>query len=236
MNVSQLKIILIFLAYQISHNSFAHSLNEKKEKVSQPAISENKKVTAMKNHEIIDRYKNSELDDIPPTVPVTAEQQEYIAYLYKSMLDVIKQKKNLSENDPIFGKGEFFWPKDPSKPIKASISYDVENFKFGSISVGFGRKNSSSPWNSAGISIQPRNFPYGFFDMKFTKAFFDDLVLEKATTEERKNEAVKIVNVFLYKTKENDRGIKLRFDASPTVSDVKDKYPRSFHYLYIDTD
>lgn len=185
------------------------------------------------NNEIIDLYKNSELEDIPATVSITADQKKYILDLFSSMLDVIDKKRDLEENDAVFGKGNFFWPKDPKKPIKARISYDVDNFKFRSISIGFSRVNSSSPWNSAGISVHPRNFPMGFFEMKISKSFFERFVLEKAITEKRENEVLEIVNVFRYRGQENGRRFRLQFEASPTVSGIKDGYPRSFHHAAI---
>jgi len=185
------------------------------------------------NNEIIDLYKNSELEDIPATVSITADQKNYILDLFNSMLDVIDKKKNLEENDAVFGKGNFFWPKDPKKPIKARISYDVDNFKFRSIFIGFTRANSSSPWNIAGISIHPRNFPMGFFEMKISKSFFERFVLEKAVTERRQHQALEIVNVFWYRGQENGRRFRLQFEASPTVSGIKDGYPRSFHNAMI---
>ncbi|MQA36756.1 hypothetical protein [Rugamonas aquatica] len=185
------------------------------------------------NNEIIDLYKNSELEDIPATVSITAAQKKYILDLFNSMLDIIDKKRDLKENDAIFGKGDFFWPKDPKKPIKARISYDVGNFKFRSISIGFSRVNSSSPWNSAGISVHPRNFPLGFFEMKISRSFFERFLLEKAITEKRQHEALEIVNVFWYTGQENGRKFRLQFEASPTVSSIKDGYPRSFHNAVI---
>jgi len=178
-------------------------------------------------------YDNVEPDEIPAIVPVTKEQQEYIRYLLKSMLDVVEKKRVLEENDTVFGNGSFFWPKEPQKPIRASLSYGVENFKFRSISIGFGRNDSSSPWNVGGFSIHPRNFPRGFFEMKFSKNLLDGFVLEKASTEYRKTGPVAVINVFSFKEKGLGPAIKLQFEASPTVSDIKDGYPRSFHHFAI---
>ncbi|RFP19314.1 DUF1311 domain-containing protein [Duganella sp. BJB475] len=73
----------------------------------------------------------------------------------------------------------------------------------------------------------------GFFDMKFSKNLFDGFVLEKASTEHRQTRPLAVVNVFSYKTKGSGPAIKLRFEASPTVSDIKDGYPRSFHQFSI---
>lgn len=227
------KFIFLLPIYQITLFSSADDLNKNKKHTLHSVILRNKKVFDTKNFDIIDQYKDSELEKIPSIVPVTAVQQEYISYLFKSMLDVIEQKRNLAENDAVFGKGEFFWPKESLKPIKAKISYGVTNFKFHSISIGFSRKDSSSPWDKAGFAIHPRNFPTGFFEMNLSKIFFKDLVLAKAGQEERKEGALNFVNVFIYKTKENDHTIRLQFEASPTVSDINEGYPRSFHNLAI---
>lgn len=190
-------------------------------------------VPAMSSHKLVDLYKDSELDDIPSRVPLTVEQREYVSCLFSSMLDVIEQKRSLVENDSAFGQGKFFWPKDPSKPIKSSLSYEVDNFKFRSISIGFTRKDPSSAWSMAGLSIHPRNFPHGVFEMRLPKSFFGRLVFESSHAEERKNESLKIVNVFWYKNETNGHTINLRFEADPRVSDLKEGYPRSFHSVAI---
>ncbi|MYN18398.1 hypothetical protein GTP81_16730 [Rugamonas sp. FT107W] len=190
-------------------------------------------VPAMSSRKLVDLYKDSELDDIPSRVPLTAEQLEYVGCLFSSMLDVIEQKRSLGENDSAFGQGKFFWPKEPSKPIKSSLSFEVDNFKFRSISIGFTRKGPASEWSMAGLRIHPRNFPHGVFEMRLPKSFFGRLVFESSHAEERKNESVEIVNVFWYKKETNGRTINLRFEADPRVSDLKEGYPRSFHSVAI---
>lgn len=176
---------------------------------------------------------NDNLEDMPARAPFSASQREYVGYLFRSMLGVIEQTRSVGENDGAFGKGEFFWPKDPSKPVKSRISFGVANFKFRSISIGFSRKNSASAWDVAGLNIHPRNFPFGFFDMKLPKSFFDHFVLENSRTENRINESLDVVNVFRFKKEENGHTIKLLVEASPSVSDIQDGYPRSFHNLAI---
>jgi len=190
-------------------------------------------VPAMTGHKIVDLYKDAEPRDIPSRVPLTVEQQEYVGCLFRSMLDVIEQKRSLGENDSAFGQGKFFWPKEPSKPIKSSLSYEVDNFKFRSISIGFTRKDPSSAWSMAGLSIHPRNFPHGVFEMRLPKSFFGGLVFEASHAEQRKNESLEIVNVFWHKKEANGRTIELRFEADPRVSDLKEGYPRSFHGVAI---
>ncbi|MHA4866260.1 hypothetical protein ACXZ1M_01000 [Duganella sp. PWIR1] len=198
---------------------------------SQPLESAEKEHLTTKD--IVDIYAKSELDEIPAVVPMTSEQQQYVLSLIASTVDVIEQNRELSEKDPVFGGGAFFWPKNPQQPAKSKITYRPDNFKFQSITIGFSRENSQRPWSMAGFAIHPRNFPDGVFGMKLPKEFFSKLIFEKAYAERREHAALTEVNVFLYKLQRSGKSMTLQFDARPDVSNIQDQHPQSFHNLVI---
>ncbi len=204
------------------------------QKASLVTISKITGVNKMSGIEIADRFQSVDPGEMPTLVPTTGQENLYVRYLINSLLDVFEQKRELHENDAVFGTGTFFWPKDPKKPTKASISYASTNFKLRSISIGLRRPTAEKPWCSGGISVHPRNFPTGIFKMDLTKDFFSEFKFQKAYIERRDDESTKNVNIFLYKSTSKNIDLNLRFEARTDVSDVRDQYPRSFHDLIID--
>jgi hypothetical protein len=148
---------------------------------------------------------------------------------------VIENKRHLHENDEIFGQGEFFWPKDPKKPIKSILSFEIDNFKFRFIRLGFMRRSEQHPWESATLTVQPKNFPTGVYGMELPESFFTDLVLLKSYSEKREHGSIENINVFEFVPRENHSNIKIRFESRQDVSDLHEKYPRSFHALFINS-
>lgn len=204
------------------------------QKASSAMISKVPGVNKMSEIEITDRFQSVDPGEMTALVPTTGQENLYVRYLINSLLVVFEQKRELHENDAVFGTGKFFWPKDPKKPTKASISYASTNFKLRSISIGLRRPTAEKPWCSGGISFHPRNFPAGIFKMDLTKDFFSEFKFQKAYTENRDDESTKNVNVFLYKSTSKNIDLNLRFEARTDVSDVRDQYPRSFHDLIIE--
>ncbi|HEY0491479.1 MAG TPA: hypothetical protein VGD30_18360 [Telluria sp.] len=170
--------------------------------------------------------------ELPTIVPIPAEQREHLALITQTMRQVIENKRSLEESDSVFGAGKFSWPKNRSEPIKTALWFGVENFRFRSISVTFNRKTSKSSWESAVLSVHPRNFPTGVYSMSLPKTFFANLVSTATFPQRRENESVTDVNVFEFSLQSN-ANIKFRFEARPDVSSVSEKYPRSFHALTI---
>jgi hypothetical protein len=185
----------------------------------------------MSHIDAIDPYAKVDPNDLPPLVEMTVKQKEYLAIIFSSMREVMEQKRQLQEKDKVFGDGKFFWPKDPKKPIKTLISFDRENFSFRSIHIDFKRNRSDGRWSSAELSVHPRNFPIGVYQMDFSDAFFSGFSFQKSYAEKRENESFKLVNVFEYKAKDSNSGVSLRVEAAPEVSSVNERYPRSFHKI-----
>ncbi|WP_374584862.1 hypothetical protein [Pseudoduganella sp.] len=178
-------------------------------------------------------FDNIDPTKLPSTVPMSRERIAYLDSILKKMRKVIENGEQLDETDSLFGKGEFFWPKDPQKPIRTSLSFEAGNFDFKSISLGFTRKSSGSPWVSAVLHVQPRNFPFGVFDMNLPQTFFSEFTLQRAYSQTREHESITTVNIFEFLSRQNGGKTVLVVEARPDVSSLSEGYPRSFHMLYI---
>jgi hypothetical protein len=182
---------------------------------------------------IIGPYDLHDVNTMPLIVPMTNEQKLYLISVVDAVLRVITKKTALEQEETLFGKGEFFWPKDPQKPIKVSKSYDYENFRIKGLSLGFNRIDQNSVWSGAGITINPRNYPDGVYSMDLPASVFADFTLDKSFTEDRPEESIKRVNIFQFHLKSSQLNVKLQFEAREDVSSLQDKYPKSFHSLEI---
>lgn len=200
--------------------------------IAQLSMAKPKEISDMNPNHFNNHFDEMDPADLPVLVPMRPDQIEYLTLVTTSMREVVEKTRMLEETDPVFGVGKYYWPKDPNKPVKTSISFGVENFKVRSISVGFRRKTAESAWESATLTVHPRNFPIGIFSMSLPEKYFANLVWLRSFSEKRENESVKNVNVFEFSL-QNRSNIKFRFEARPDVSNVDDKYPRSFHMLSI---
>ena len=179
------------------------------------------------------RFDKLDPTELPPIVPMSREQRDYLIPITKAMREVVEQRRPLGESDPFFGKGKFFWPKNPKEPIKTWLSFERSNFAVRSISLGFRRSKADAPWESAVLLVHPRNFPWGVYSMDLPKSFFADLALLKAFSEKRQHGALVAVNVFEFAPRQGDTKIRIRFETRPDLSDLGEKYPRSFHALVV---
>jgi hypothetical protein len=181
-------------------------------------------------------WKPDRADDplgMPAIIPMPRKQALYIISIVNAMRRVIEKKTTLTREEALFGEGEFFFPKDRKKPIKASKSYWSENFRLRSITVGFRRKHEGSDWHSAGLRVEPLNFPTGIYSMDFSPDFLNEFILERSYSEKRKEQSIEQVNVFEFRHKDLSNKIKLHFESRQDVSDLEDGYPKSFHALSI---
>lgn len=179
-------------------------------------------------------YRDVNPKDMPTLITTSNEENEYILFIVTSAIEVIEGKRNLSENDKNFGQGKYFWPKDPSKPIKTRISYPSENFRINKIFLNFSRKTQNTPWCRAELLLAPKNFPVGAFKMELKEKFFENLIFQDAKHEVRANEQVSEVNVFHYLVKYDLSEIDIKLEARIDLSDIKKRHPSSFHKLILE--
>ena len=205
---------------------------ERVDQISSSKINAHKD-TNMK-HGLTDRFEGMGLGDLPKIATLTTAESAYVISLLGSIIDVLDSNRDLQELDPIFGQGKYFWPKDPGAPQRASITFGTQNFAFRSISIGFRREKSAGDWTTATMSIHPRNFPAGVFDMNLSKDSFSRFTLVKAITENRPARAIKEYNVFFYKFSNGQKRFSLQIEARPDVSSIDQGYPAGFHEIRIE--
>jgi hypothetical protein len=94
------------------------------------------------------------------------------------------------------------------------------------------RKSQSSSWVKAGLTVHPRNFPKGVYDMQLPPEVFNDFELKKVAKEERQNERIKQPVVFYFEHKKI-KHLSLKIAARDDVAQVADRFPSSFHMIEI---
>jgi hypothetical protein len=181
-------------------------------------------------------HDEADMTDMPSVVGLTDEQKLYLIQIFCAVVAIIEGKTQLEvEEDRLLGTGQFFWPKDPTKPAKLAKSYFGSNFRMSGIALRFERKSEDSPWIKAGLSVHPANFPIGVYEMSLPLHVFDDFLFVKAVPEIRPEESVKKPIVFYFLHRKLP-GVKLRVESRDDVVCVGGPYPSSFHAFEITRD
>jgi hypothetical protein len=204
------------------------------EKVLSPQKSKNNstdinEVNKMNEPTIQDPYDLVDIDSTPSKVPFSAELNQYLVVVMQSMIMVIKDKSDVKKTEPVLGEGEYHWPKD-KKPITLRVYKKLKTKRF---SVVFERKNEDLPWFEGTLNAFPRNYPRSVYSMDLPASLFADFKLDKAFKEDRPEQSLKSVNVFQFHLKNSTTPVQLQFEAREDVSNLEDKYPKSFHFLKI---
>jgi hypothetical protein len=182
---------------------------------------------------IVSQYDVMDVRQMPSVVPFTDEQSACVIEILSAARRVIEGTAGVeAEEQKVFGKGLFFWPKNPAKPIKTLKYYPSENFRMHGISLSFERASEHSPWAKAGLAIHPRNFPLGVFSMHLPPSVFDNFRLTKVTREQRPDESIRDPIVFYFEHK-RVRGLTLKVESREDVVHVDDTYPSSFHAIQL---
>jgi hypothetical protein len=178
-------------------------------------------------------YETDDLTQMPSVVLLNDEQGMYLIEIFCAIRGIIEGTRQLEvEEGRLFGAGKFYWPKDPTKPIKTEKSYPASNFRMTGIALGFRRASAESPWINAALFIHPANFPIGVYSMNMRRQLFNDFSLDKAVIEHRPHESVRNPVVFYFSHKKL-RGVTLQVESRDDVVNVGDPYPSSFHGLEI---
>ena len=176
-----------------------------------------------------------DLWELPSVVPMTDEQRAYIMALTDMAIRVIQKKTTLEEaENTLFGEGLYHFPKAPG-PVKMK-GFRSENFRMKFIHIVFERTDEKSIWNNAGLEITTKNSPKAEYQMDLPSSFFDRMILEKAVAEERPvngSTPAHKVHIFQFHTSSNGVKVQLKFETREGLSNLKDKYPKSFHSLEI---
>lgn len=185
----------------------------------------------MQHFFIKDPYQDLERDTLPKIMTMSEEQKIYTIEIFESIFKIIHENSTLENEEKLYGEGHFFWPKNPHKPTEITRYYDA--LKVTGIKLQFDRQEKSLPWNNIYFSIKPKNFPKSVYSFDLQKDFFSKLTLIECARQENLENEIKIINIYKYYSKENDK-IKFTFYASTDVSNVQDEFPRSFHDVKIE--
>jgi hypothetical protein len=182
-------------------------------------------------------YDAMDVREMPSVVPASPEQSQYVVSLAKSVIGVLLQKSTLDDEErAAFGKGEFFWPKDPKKPIRTSKSYDSSNFRINFVTLSFARQSEDTPWTGAALSINPKAFPRSSYKFVIPTEFFAGMTLVRAYSEERAangSSPARKVNIFEYSLVDKDIRLSLQFEARADLTDLKEPRPSTFDLLKV---
>ncbi|MTV56456.1 hypothetical protein, partial [Pseudoduganella buxea] len=165
----------------------------------------------------VDRFSNVSPLEMPRIIVMNDAERMYFTLLVGEMMKILSKRRDLEETDPIFGSGKYFWPKDPREKTHTSITFGAQNFSLRSITIGFRRKSKDQPWQKGIITIHPRNYPVGVYDMQLPKEAFKNYVFESSSSEIRPNRPVKEVNIYSFRVLEEKSSLLLRYEARPDV-------------------
>jgi hypothetical protein len=175
--------------------------------------------------------------DLPSVVPASAEQSQYVVALTNAMIRVLSRESTLEDEErALFGEGEYFWPKDPAKPVRVSRSYDAANFRVNFVSLSFARPSDGAPWTGAALAVTPKAFPRSAYQFAVPADFFSAMRFVKGSEEERPangSAPARKVHVFEYALVRGDVKLTLRFEARGDLSNLKDQPPKTFDLVKI---
>jgi hypothetical protein len=178
-------------------------------------------------------YDNLENWQIPSIVTLNDVQRSYVSEVLSALVRIVGGVSSLeSEERNTLGCGQFYWPKDPVEPVRVSKSYFGKDFRMAGIAARLDRKTESSSWVKAGLTVRPRNFPTGVYDMQLRSDVFKDFELKKVAKEERQNERIKQALVF-YLEHKTIKHLTLKIVARDDVAQAVNPFPSSFHMIEI---
>jgi len=189
----------------------------------------------MNQLKIVGPYDETDLHDMPSVIPMTDEQTAYVMAVTDMAIKVIQKKTTLEEAEKtLFGEGKYHFPKAPG-PVKAKV-FRSENFRMKFIHIVFERTDEQSIWNAVELGIGTKNSPESAYQINLPSSFFDGMVLDKAVSEDRPMNGAtpaQKVHIFQFHTASNGVKVQLEFETREDLSNLKDKYPKSFHTLVI---
>jgi len=178
-------------------------------------------------------FENLESWKIPAVVPFNDEQRSYVSQVLLALIAVVGEGSSLvAEEERVLGCGQFFWPKKPDEPIKVSESYFGEHLRMSGIAARLERKSKSLPWTKAGLTVHPRNFPGGVFEMKLPRETFKDFDLKEVMQEDRYDQRILKPIIFIFEHKKI-KNFRMKIEAREDVASVGDSWPSSFHLIEI---
>lgn len=191
---------------------------------------ENTKLGSVVKKQEVSNMKNSMLvSDSKEFVPFGDEQKRYLSDILLLAKKIISGQEKIEVSEKLFGEPRDHWPKTG---LPTSRYY--ENRPDRHISVTFGKQNPDGPWIRATIIVEPSGFPKSVYNMALPESFFKGLILKDKYIEQRPDEPIEKIAVYIFVEKNQHGSLILQFESRENMVDLKnDKYPKSFQFLTI---
>lgn len=177
---------------------------------------------------VIDPYENYEVSALPHIIPLSASQSAYILEIMDAASSVLADTSTLDAQEPLFGKGDFIWPKDLNKPTEVTKIYN--KLKFKGMQLIFQRTDKHAPWTIVSIAILPRNFPKGNYEINFKDLISKKLNFQEVITQKYPGQSIEKINSFRYLLN-NNKKIQYTFFENSEMKNMGDTYPSRFYSL-----
>jgi hypothetical protein len=176
-------------------------------------------------------YKPNEVLD--ETTTFTEQDVQTLTEVIKALGRIIARQSSFEIEKPIIGEVELSVTKDGRPSSSKYAGTNGTKISGGKVLwPGFERMDGNSPWSKSEVEVYnavARN------KMAVSPAFFDNLGLKLEKTAHGGVEISPLLecNVFYFRPKDNKQHVQYIFLADPSLSDLKDGYPKNFFYVNI---
>jgi hypothetical protein len=167
--------------------------------------------------------------------PLNTEQQKQLQRtMIARAITILTGQITLDvENDPVFGKGEYFWPKDPKKPIKAFAYFKKTTYP--NVRIDFKRQDENASWTYAGLFFGGTTLQKS--DGQLSSLYFSQLGLTFDSAYRKPDinapdDSNQGSNHFVFRLQSDPR-IAVEFGGDQHLSDLSDKFPKMFLYCIV---
>ena len=150
--------------------------------------------------------------------------------MMKSIMRVVSKQVNLKQEEPFLGEGKNHAEKDTLMLLMRSYGKELDGERSG---IVFKRSTDQEVWSQGYFDVAPAEYPRDVYDMNLPASFFAGMTLAKAYVLERPGFKPPRDNIFEFNATQNGVKLLLTFECPIEVSNVEDKYPKSFIRLNI---
>ena len=162
--------------------------------------------------------------------PLPKELIVHLDQMMKSVMRVVSKQVDLKQEETFLGEGKNHAEKDTLMLLMRSYSQELDGKRSG---IVFKRRSDQEVWSHGYFHITPTEYPRDVYDMNLPASFFAGMTLAKAYVLERPGFKPPRDNIFEFNATQNGVKLLLTFECPIEVSNVEDKYPKSFIRLNI---
>jgi hypothetical protein len=178
-----------------------------------------------------------DVQQMPVVVPVSDAQTAYVVRVVASLLGVVSGTRKLEEAErELLGQGEFFVPKDRTKPHGVVRLYPQQNFAMSFVSASLTRRHANAAWSAASLTVQPKNAPIGLYQLGLPGTLFEKLRRVSVLLEDRPANGkapAHRVRVFIYSSLEGEAEVQLTIECREDACSGEAPFPTTFQSLKI---